>query len=114
MDSKRKTSLKGLMAKKNKGGTSKDAPKTQTPANLPPPPPLVDLGLPTAQDPKKKKTASKLEEGEVARPKGTKQQKTKDPKDKRTTSFYSRKDVEVHRPQRTCAPWIELDGAQIP
>ena len=35
MDSKRRPSLKGIMANKNKGGTSKDAPKTQTPANLP-------------------------------------------------------------------------------
>ena len=52
-----------------------------------------------------------MEEGEVARSKGTKQQKTKDPRDKRATSFDSREDVEVRLPQRTWAPRIELDGA---
>ena len=46
MDSKKKPSLKGLIANRNKGGTLKDVPKTQIPANLPPPPPLpADLGL---------------------------------------------------------------------
>jgi len=45
-----------------------------------------------------------LEEGEVAHLKGTKQQKIKDPKDKRATSFDSREDVKVRRPQRIWAP----------
>ena len=46
MDSKKKPSLKGLIANRNKGGTLKDVPKTQIPANLPPPPPpLADLEL---------------------------------------------------------------------
>ena len=114
MDLKRRPSLKGLMANRNKGGTLKDAPKTQTPANLPPPPPPVDLKPPVVQDPKKKRTAPELEECEVAHLKGTKQQKTKDPRDKRPTSFDSREDVEVRRPQRTWALRIELDGSQIP
>ena len=54
-----------------------------------------------------------LEEDEVAPPKGTKQQKTKDPRDKRVTFVDSREDVKVCRQQRTWAPQIELDGAQI-
>ena len=47
MDSKKKPSLKGLIANRNKGGTLKDVPKTQIPANLPPPPPppLADVRL---------------------------------------------------------------------
>ena len=46
MDLKKKRSLKDLIANKNKGGTSKDVPKTQIPTNLPPlPPPLADVGL---------------------------------------------------------------------
>ena len=114
MDSKRRLSLKGLMANRNKGRTSKDVPKTQTPTNLPPAPRPADLGLPAAQDPKKKRTAHELEEGEVARPKGTKQQKTKDPRDKKATSLDCREDVEVHQPQCTLTPRIKLDGAQIP
>ena len=42
-----------------------------------------------------------MEEGEVARSKGTKQQKTKDPRDKRATSIDSKEDIEVRLPQRT-------------
>ena len=45
---------------------------------------------------------------------GTKQQKTKDPRDKRAKSVDSRDDAEVHRQQRTWAPVIEKDGAPIP
>ena len=46
--------------------------------------------------------------------KGVKQQKTKDPRDKRSKSVESRDDVEVRRLQRTWAPVIEMDGAPIP
>jgi len=65
MDSKRRPSLKGLIANRNKGGTSKDFPRTQLPTNLPSPPP-ADLDLHAAQDLKKKRTVQELEEGEVA------------------------------------------------
>ena len=79
MDSKKRPSLKGLIANRNKGGTSKDVPRTQIPTNLPsPPPPPADLGLHAAQDLKKTRIVQELEEGEVAPPKDTKQQKTKD------------------------------------
>ena len=46
---------------------------------------------------KKKKPVQELEEGEVAPQKGTKQQKTKDPRDKRATSIDSRDDAELLR-----------------
>ena len=56
-----------------------------------------------------------LEEGEVAPRKDNKQQKiAKDPRDKRGTSVDSRDEAEVHRPQRTWAPRIEMEGAPIP
>ena len=45
---------------------------------------------------------------------GVKQQKTKDPRDKRSMSVESRDNVEVRCPQRTWAPVIEMDGAPIP
>ena len=41
MDLKQRTSLKGLLANRNKGSASKDVPKTQVPPSLPPPPLLV-------------------------------------------------------------------------
>ena len=40
MDLKPRTSLKGLLANRNKGLTSKEVPKTQVPPNLPLPPPF--------------------------------------------------------------------------
>ena len=45
MDLKKRPSLKGLIASRNKGGTSKKAPKMQPPVVLPPPPPPTDLNL---------------------------------------------------------------------
>ncbi|KAK9986473.1 hypothetical protein SO802_031424 [Lithocarpus litseifolius] len=39
MDLKQRPSLKGLLANRNKGSTSKEVPKTQVPPSLPPPPP---------------------------------------------------------------------------
>ena len=99
MDLKQRTSLKGLMASRNKGQTSKKAPKTQVAPNLPFPPPSLpaDLGLKSISDLRKKRPAEDLEEGEVAPQKGTKQQKkSKDPKDKRAKSVDSRDEAEIH------------------
>ena len=45
MDQKKRPSLKGLLASRNKGGSSKEAPKTQFHVVLPPPPSPTDLGL---------------------------------------------------------------------
>ena len=57
MDLKSRSSLKGLLANRNKGTPSKQAPKSQVPPNLPPPPPLpIDLGLKALPDLKKKRS----------------------------------------------------------
>jgi len=74
MDLKQRTSLKGLMANRNKGQTSKEALKTQVAPNLPLPP----LSLPADLKPKavpnlrKKRPSEDLEEGKVAPQKGVK------------------------------------------
>ena len=114
-DLKKRSSLKGLIANRNKGGTSKDVPKIQTPTILPPlRPPTTDLGLLANPNLKKKRPGQELEEGEVAPQKGTKQQKTiKDPRDKRAISVDSRDEAEVRQQQRTWAPRIELEGTPI-
>ena len=66
-DQKKRSSLKGLIANRNKGGTSKDVPKIQTPTILPPPPPpTTDLRLLANPNLKKKMPGQELEEGEVA------------------------------------------------
>ena len=115
MDSKKRPGLKGLLASRNKRGNSKEAPKTQPPIVLPPPPlPPTDFDLQAMPNLKKRRTEHELEEGKVALQKDKKQQKiAKDPWDKRSTSIDSRDEAEVCRPQRTWAPRIELEGAPI-
>ena len=44
MDKKKRFGLKGLLANRNKGGSSKEAPKMQPPA-IPLPSPPTNLGL---------------------------------------------------------------------
>ena len=44
MDPKKRLGLKGLLASRNKGGSSKEAPKT-LPLVIPPPPSPTNLGL---------------------------------------------------------------------
>ena len=114
-DLKKRSGLKGLIANRNRGGTSKDVPKTQTSAILPLPLlPTIDLRLLANPHLKKKRPGLELEEGEVAPQKGSKQQKiAKDPKDKSPTSGDSRDEAEVRRPQRTWAPRIKLEGTPI-
>ena len=119
MDLKKRSSLRGLMASRGKGVTSLEAPKVQTPVNLPPPPPPppplppVDQGPHTNPDLKKKRPIQELEEGEMLPQKGVKQQKVKDHCDKRSNSVESQDDVEVCRPQCAWAPMIKMDGAPI-
>ena len=57
MDINIRRGLKGLLFARNKWGSSKDVPKSQVPANLPPPPPLLvtSIGLFPYPDLKKKK-----------------------------------------------------------
>ena len=103
MNLKQRTSLKGLMANRNKGQTSKNVPKTQVPLNLPSHPlPPIDLGLQANPNLRKKRLAKDLEEGEVGPQKGAKQQrKGKDPKDKRAKFVANRDEAEVQRGQHT-------------
>ena len=113
MDQKKRPGLRGLLAK-NKGGSSKEAPKTQPP-EIPVPPPPTNLGLQAMPNLKKRRLDQGLEEGEIVPQKENKQQKTnRDPGDKRGGSIDSREKVEVCRPQRPWAPRLEMDGATIP
>ena len=114
MDPKKRPSLKGLQASRNKGGSSKEAPKTQPPV-IPPPPPPIDLGLLAMPNLKKRRPDQELEEGKLAPQKENKQQKvTKDPREKRGNSIDTRGEVEVRQPQRLWAPQLEMDGTAIP
>ena len=98
MDQKKRPGLKGLLASRNKGGSSKEAPKTQ-PLTIPAPPPPTDLGLLAMPNLKKRKPDQELEEGEVVPRKENKQQKmTKDPRDRKGNSVNSRGEVEICRP----------------
>ena len=113
MDQKKRHGLKGLLASKSKGGSSKEAPKTQPPA-IPPPPLPIDLGLQAMPNLKKMRSDHELEEGELAHRKDNKQQKVaKDPRDKKGASVDSRDEAEVRLPQWTWAPRIEMEGAPI-
>ena len=88
MDLKQRTSLKGLLANKNKGSASKDVPKTQVPLSHPPHPlPMTAVGLLSNLDLKRKRKVQEVEEGEVIPPKGAKQ--PKNAKDKRAPFMES-------------------------
>ena len=65
MDQKKRPGLKGLLASRNKGGSSKEAPKTQPPT-IPPPSSPTDLGLQAMPNLKKRRPDHELEEGELA------------------------------------------------
>ena len=83
--------LKDLVAGRNKGLSSKEAPQTQLPPNLPLPPFPSPPGLlldPNLQ--KKNRKEKDIDEGEIVPLKSPKQQKTI--KDKRTSSMDGRKD----------------------
>ena len=71
MDQKKKPGLKGLLAK-NKGGSSKEAPKTQPP-EIPFPSPPTNLGLLAMPNLKKRRPDQGLEEGEIVHRKENKQ-----------------------------------------
>ena len=114
MDQKKRPGLKGLLTSRNKGGSSKEAPKMQTPA-IPPPPLPTNLGLQAMPNLKKMRPDHELKEGELAHWKDNKQQKVaKDLRDKKGAFVDSRDEAEVRRPQRTWAPRLEMEGAPIP
>ena len=103
MDQKKRPRLRGLLANRNKGESSKEAPKTQ-PLEIPAPLPPTNPGLLAMPNLKKRRPDQELKEGELVPRKENKQQKTtKDPKDKRGNSVDSRDEVEVRRPQRSWA-----------
>ena len=98
MDQKKRPGLRGLLASRNKGGSSKEAPKTQ-PSTIPAAPPPTDLGLLAMPNLKKRRPDQELEEGELIPRKENKQQKmAKDPKDRRGPSVESRDEAEIRRP----------------
>ena len=97
MDQKKRPGLRRLLAR-NKGGSSKEAPKTQ-PLEIHVPPPPTDPGLLPMPNLKKRRPDQGLEEGELAPRKENKQQKTtRDPRDKKGSSVDSKEEVEVHWP----------------
>jgi len=93
--------LKDLVAGRNKGSSSKEAPKTQLPPNPPLPPLPSPLSLlPDLNLQKKKRKENDIEEGEIAPLRGPKQQKTT--KDRpRETSVESR---EAKHSANVCHP----------
>ena len=98
MDQKKRLGLKGLLSNRNKGGSSKEAPKTQ-PLTIPAPPPPTDLGLLAMPNLKKRRPDQDLEEGELIPRKENKQQKmAKDPRDRRGPSVESRDEAKIRRP----------------
>ena len=64
MDQKKRPGLKSLLTSRNKGGSSKEAPKTQPPA-IPIPPPPTELGLLAMPNLKKRRPDQDVEEGEL-------------------------------------------------
>ena len=66
MDQKKRPGLKGLLASRNKWGSSKEAPKTQPYVVLSPPSSPTDLGLQAMPNLKKRRPDHELEEGELA------------------------------------------------
>ena len=95
MDQKKRPGLRGLLVK-SRGGSSKEAPKTQPPPKIPVPLPPTDLGLQAMPNLKKRRPDQGLEEGEIVPWKENKQQKTnRDPRDKRGSFVDSREEAEV-------------------
>ena len=100
MDQKKRPGLKGMLASRNKGGSSKEVPKTQPPV-IPSPPPLTDLSLLAMPNLKKRRPNQKFEEGKLVPRKENKQQKmAKDPRDRRGLSVDNRDEAEIRQPQR--------------
>ena len=98
MDLKKRPGLKDLLASRNKGGSSKEAPKMQPSVVLPRPPP-TNLGLQAMPNLKKMRTDHELEEGKMAPRKDNKQTKkiAKDSREKKVTSVDSKDEAEIHR-----------------
>ena len=114
MDLKPRSNLRGLLSNRNKGQSSKDAPKEQVPTKLPPSlPPSTDPVLQPLPNLRQKRPVKELEEGEVGLKKAKQQKKGKEPKDKRTRSVDNREEAAIRREQHTWSPRLKLEGALI-
>ena len=106
--------LRGLLSNRNKGQSSRDAPKEQATSKAPPPlPPITDPALQPLPNLRRKRPTEELEEGEVGPEKAKHQKKGKETKEKRTRSVDNRDEAAIRREQRTWSPRLELDGAPI-
>ena len=66
MDLKPRSGLRGLLSNRNKGQSSRDAPKEQATSKLPPPlPPTTDPTLQPLPNLRRKRPVEELEEGKV-------------------------------------------------
>ena len=114
MDLKPRSGLRGLLSNRNKGQSSKDAPKEQVPAKLPLPlPPSTDPALQPIPNLRRKRPVEELEKGEVGPEKAKQQKKGKEPKEKRTRSVDSRDEAAMRREQHTWSPRLEMESAPI-
>ena len=114
MDLKPRSGFRGLLSNRNKGQSSRDAPKEQATSKLPPPlPSTTDPALQPLPNLRRKRPVEELEEGEVGPEKAKQQKKGKEPKEKRTKSVNSQDEVAMRREQRTWSLCLELDDALI-
>ena len=114
MDLKPRSGLRGLLSNRNKGQSSRDAPKEQATSKLPPPlPPTTDPALQPLPNLRRKRPVEELEEDEVGPKKAKHQKKGKEPKEKRTRSVDSRDEAAIRREQWTWSLRLELDDAPI-
>lgn len=105
MDLKLRFGLRGLLSNRNKGQSSKDVPKEQVPAKLPPHfPPFTDPALQPLTNLRWNRPVEELEEGEVSPEKAKQYKKGKESKEKRTRSVDSRDEAVMRRKQRTWSP----------
>ena len=102
MDLKPRSGLRGLLSNRNKGQSSRDAPKEQATSKLPPPLPFINNpALQPLPNLRRKRPVEELEEGEVDLEKAKPQKKGKKPKEKRTKSIDSQDKTALRREQRT-------------
>ena len=107
--------LKDILARRNKGSSSKEALKTQLSPSLPLPPlPSLFGLLPNPNLQKKKRKEKDIEEGEIVPPKDPKQQKIT--KDRAWDTSVESREVEYSANvyHSTWNPKLELDGATLP
>ena len=107
--------LKNLVAGRNKGLSSKEAAKTQLPPNPSLPPFPSPLGLhPDPNLQKKKRKEKEIEGGEIAPPKGLKQQKINKDRQRETSVESREAKHSTNVRYSTWNPKLELDGTTLP